>query len=161
MVGGKTGVDDAQEGGGHVGLDRLVEGRVEPSYRPLSTSPPRRTCSLLHSWWDEGELVIVACLVERLLVRGDGCLKDGLVGGDVGQAAVDSQGDVLYLDFLPFILWPSSPPRTKYLLSPPSSPSPFFLFSLLKKNRSTNRFFFFGIRIVYIVFAVIFLCYIY
>ena len=95
MVGGKAGVDDAQEGGGHVGLDRLVEGRVEPSYRPLSTSPPRRICSLLHSWWDVGELVFVACLVERLLVRGDGCLKDGLVGGDVGQAAVDSQGDVL------------------------------------------------------------------
>ena len=26
---------------------------------------------------------------------GDGCLKDGLAGGDVGQAAVDPQGDVL------------------------------------------------------------------
>ena len=81
MVGGKAGVDDAQEGGGHVGLDRLVEGRVEPSYRPLSTSPPRRTCSLFHSWWDVGELVFVACLVERLLVRGDGCLEDGLALG--------------------------------------------------------------------------------
>ena len=97
MVGGKTGVDDAQEGGGHIGLDRLVEGRVEPSYRPLPASPSRLACSFFHSWWDVRELVFVACLlVERLLVRGDGCLEDGLVGGDVAQAAVDSQGDIWY-----------------------------------------------------------------
>ena len=96
MVGGKTGVVDAQEGGGHIGLDRLVEGRVEPSYRPLPASPSRLACSFFHSWWDVLELVFVACLVKRLLVRGDGCLKDGLVGGDVAQAAVDSQGDIWY-----------------------------------------------------------------
>ena len=100
MANGEAGVDDGQEGGGHVGLDRLVEGWVEPRDRPLPASASRLACSFFHSWWGVRELVFVACLVERLLVRGDGCLEDGLAGGDVGQAAVDSQGDVEYLSFL-------------------------------------------------------------
>ena len=39
IAGGEAGVDDGQEGGGHVGLDRLVEGWVEPRDRPPPASP--------------------------------------------------------------------------------------------------------------------------
>ena len=34
-------------------------------------------------------------LVREATPKKIGCLKDGLAGGDVGKAAVDSQGDVL------------------------------------------------------------------
>ena len=95
VAGWEAGANYAQEGGGHVGLDRLVEGWVEPRDRPLPASPSRLACSFFHSWWGVRELVFVACLVQCLLVRRDGCLEDGLAGGDVAQAAVDSQGDVL------------------------------------------------------------------
>ena len=77
MVGGKTGVDDAQEGGGHVGLDRLVEGRVEPSYRPLPASPSRLACSFFHSWWGVRELVFVV-VVSKLNHQ---CMCSKLQGG--------------------------------------------------------------------------------
>ena len=71
-------LDDLQEGGGHVGLDPLVEWWVKPNNPFAAAPPPRLVGSLLCAGWDVGELVLMAGLLEGLLVRWDGCLEDRL-----------------------------------------------------------------------------------
>ena len=71
MARGKAGLDEGKEGAGHVGLHPLVVGGVEPGHSALSASPPGLVSLLVHPGGCVGELVLVASLGERLLVRGD------------------------------------------------------------------------------------------
>ena len=76
----EAGFNEGEEGAGHVGLHPLVVWGVEPSYPPLSASLPWLGGLLVHPGWCVDELVLVAGPGERLLLRRDCSLKDGLAG---------------------------------------------------------------------------------
>ena len=95
MARGKAGLDEGEEGAGHVGLHPLVVGGVEPGDPALAASPPWLVGLLVHPGGCVGELVLVASPGKRLLVRGNCCLKDGLAGGDVREPPVHPQ----YVEF--------------------------------------------------------------
>ena len=56
VAGWEAGANYAQEGGGHVGLDPLVEWWIEPNNSFAAASPPRLVGSLLCPGWDVNEL---------------------------------------------------------------------------------------------------------